>query len=564
MSQLLNRIRQTLAAGELGSAGELLRESARVAPDSALLLHQLGIWLAMQQRYDQALAVLIPLEAQGSDPELLNDLGIVFFELGRLPEAGQRFERALALDPAHAGYRLNLADTHATLASTLLQQGKHAEALQHWLPTLQLDPSRSDVWIQVAAAYELLGDEAQAEFALLEALRIEPASQSARYNLGNLYFRRRAYLQAREQLELAVTLGDFAEAWINLGLCRYELGDYAGSLLATTQAVLLAPDKARFHIHHADSLLMNGKFSEGFAEIQWRFQDQLYQGFRFEAPAWQGESLAGRQLLIQAEQGLGDVLMFSRLIFWLHQRWPDACISFRCPPELKSLYQHWDWLDCEPSSGAVSAPDVAVAILSLAQHLNLNPLELPDTPPYLQASGSLPGALAAVWSEPSQQSFQSFQRRPRIGIVWSSGPGQTRMKRSPPLGLLAPLFRQFPQADFYSLQKGEISAELEPYREQIADLGPLLTSFNDTAHALHQLDLLIAVDTSVSHLAGALNLPVWILLPFAPDWRWRASGETSPWYPSARLMRQRAPGDWQTLISDQLMPALKVWLEAYA
>ncbi len=557
---LLDQIRQSLAEGQLEAAGELLRLAGRQEPDSLPLLHQLGLWLAMQQRFDQALAVLAPLELRWQDPGYLNDLGIVLMELNHLPDAITRFARALQLSPENAGYRLNLADAHQLRAGQLQEQKQYRQALGHWQALLMISPERPDAWIQAAQAFAELGHDQQAEAALLEALRLKPDSAIAAYNLGNLYYRRQDYPQAKSWLLKSVELNpDFAPGWINLGLADYELTEYSEALQACQQAVQLEPDNPRFHIHYADALLMNQHYSEGFAQIQWRFQDPLYSQFQFAAQPWQGQDLSHQILRVQSEQGLGDVLLFSRLIPWLHQRWPDARIQFQGPEILQGLFKHWDWLEWVNSQSA--SPDWAVALLSLAERLELDPFTLtqrPDQPPYLQASGQM----SAFLRQQIKQAPEVADQRLKIGMVWSSGPGQTRAKRSLPLSTLLPVFKAFPEFDFYSLQKGEQADELKLLVEtgqvsDVIDLGPWLQNFNDTAHALNQLDLLIAVDTSVAHLAGALNLPVWILLPFAPDWRWQASGADCLWYPSARLLRQPRSGDWAGLVKEVLIPALK-------
>lgn len=557
---LLDQIRQSLAEGQLEAAGELLRLAGRQEPDSLPLLHQLGLWLAMQQRFEQALSVLAPLELRWQDPGYLNDLGIVLMELNHLPDAITRFARALQLSPENAGYRLNLADAHQLRASQLQEQKQYRQALGHWQALMLISPERPDAWIQTAQAFAELGHQQQAEDALLEALRLNPDSSIAAYNLGNLYYRRQDYPQAKTWLLKGVELNPaFAPGWINLGLANYELAEYADALKAYQQAVQLEPENARFHIHYADALLMNENYAEGFAQIQWRFQDSLYNQFQFSAQPWQGQDFNHQILRVQSEQGLGDLLLFSRLIPWLHQRWPDAQIQFQGPESLQGLFKDWDWLEWVNSQSA--SPDWAVALLSLAERLELDPRTLPersDQPPYLQASGPVP---AFLHQQIKQVSAPSEQRL-KIGLVWSSGPGQTRTKRSLALSSLLPVFKAFPEFDFYSLQKGEQADELKFLVEtgqvsKMTELGPWLQNFNDTAHVLNQLDLLISVDTSVAHLAGALNRPVWILLSFAPDWRWRASGENCLWYPSARLLRQPRSGDWAGLVNEVLIPALK-------
>jgi len=286
---------------------------------------------------------------------------------------------------------------------------------------------------------------------------------------------------------------------------------------------------------------VEGNLAAGWAEYEWRLRCQPFShdGLALNNIApWQGEPITGKILLVRREQGAGDTLQFIRFIPQLLQR--GARVLLDVSPDLAELSQSIaPAVELLDRNATHPTPDFYVNLMSLPRLLGVTLDNLPATIPYLSPDP----CKVAAW-----HARLDSLRGKKIGIVWAGNPKHANDRnRSCPLDLLSPLFGQDGLA-WFSLQKGAAAAQLTRHRTAITDLGPELHSFSDTAAALSALDLLITVDTSVAHLAGALGRPAWVMLPYAPDWRWLLQREDSPWYPALRLLRQDEGGDWNGVV----------------
>jgi len=306
------------------------------------------------------------------------------------------------------------------------------------------------------------------------------------------------------------------------------------------RALEMEPGNPWFHSYLGALLLLKGEFEQGWSELEWLWQAPELQADSPDPgkPRWDGSPLDGRTCLLQAPFGFGDNLQWCR--YASHLVAGPGRVVLQCQPELLRLLRTLPRVNQVLALGEPLPPfDVHAPLLSLP-HL----LKLPYPPadvPYLQADE----ADIARWAQALPP-----RRGPRVGLVWNADPTDPGRWRSVKLADLAPL-AQVVGVDFFSVQKGAGAEQLGTIAEgmHVADLGAQLTDFADTAALLTQLDLVVSVDTAVAHLAGALGLPVWILLPSLPDARWLLDREDSPWYPSARLFRQERPGDWMPVIT---------------
>ncbi len=329
----------------------------------------------------------------------------------------------------------------------------------------------------------------------------------------------------------------------NEAMLRYDRQELDLCIRAARRAVALKPDMAEAHMRLGQALLASGAYPEGWAEYEWRYriagaQPLLPPGLTLasrHAP-WDGRPLGpDRPLLLVADQGFGDVVMFSRFLPWAMARATDVAVA--CSAELLGLLRRvfpqprhlTQWEDA--ASCAVHCPFSGLPRLAGA-----TPGAIPGAAPYLTADVAGRAAMLE-WLGAAAPGA-----RLRVGLAWAGRPSHPNDRnRSMRLDALLPLLATAGAA-FVSLQKGEAAAQLATV--PMLDASGALRSFEDTAALVDCLDLVIAVDTSVAHLAGALGKPVWVLLPFAPDWRWMAGRHDSPWYSTCRLYRQSAPGEW--------------------
>jgi tetratricopeptide (TPR) repeat protein len=347
---------------------------------------------------------------------------------------------------------------------------------------------------------------------------------------------------------------DLATAWNNLGLALQGANELPDATAAFREALRIAPDFAQAHWNLSLALLVTGAYAEGWREYEWRHREQTFGAAdTSSAPRWQGEELARRSILLSAEQGLGDALQFVRFAAPLSQR--GARVIIRAPDALHGI------LASAPGVASVlrvtdplPAHDFQLPLLSVAGALGVEERTIPAAVPYVSVSPAVAAALApAVAESPALL---------RVGLSWAGNPRQANdRRRSCPLAALAPLL-DLPDIAWFSLQRGD-------GEDQIAHLAAAArlrsldarNGFVSKAALIENLDLVISVDTSNAHLAGALGRPLWVLLCFAADWRWGLQRADSLWYPTARLFRQPRAGDWAGVVA-QVRDALAARLQS--
>jgi tetratricopeptide (TPR) repeat protein len=484
------------------------------------------------------------IEAQPNLPEAEHLLGVIVHQSGKLGEAIEHVKRATDLAPGNALFHTNLGEMYR-------QARRPKRAIESARRAVAIDPNMAVAWSNLGAALFEQKDYEEAASAQRRAIAADPNFAQAHCNLGNAMHGLKRFDEAIAAYRRALDLDPmYADAWANLGTSLHHHGVYAEGIAALRYALALAPGHANAHSGLGILLLMQGDFAEGWAEYEWRLRSTERKGPRFPERGWQGESLVGKHIYVQAEQGFGDTLQFARYILLLAKR--AGKVSFRVHQQLVSLMQEsLPGIAVFGDRGDPPPYDCDIALLSLPHFFKTRYETIPADVPYLRA----PADAVARWA-PRLASLRGL----KVGIVWSGNPEHTNdMRRSIDLALLKPLFA-VPGTSFVCLQFGARTADLEKLKggaNPVRDLSRDLGDFANTAGAVMNLDLVISIDSSTAHLAGSLGKPVWILISNVADWRWRLEREDNVWYPNARLFRQAAGEHWSAVIA-RMAEALRV------
>ncbi len=443
------------------------------------------------------------------------------------------------------------ASGHAGLAAGLLAQGDAAGAEAEADAALALDPGCWHAWGTKAASLAARADFTGAIAAYDVALAAQPGNAGFWLNRGAAKLDLDALEAAAQDLAMATRLDPtMVPAWVTLGYEACLAGRLDEAIACADRAISLDPEHPQPHWNRGIALLLKGDYPAGFAAYEWRKRHPLHgRAFtRLPAPIWQGAAVAGRRLLIRAEQGMGDTIMLARFIPDLAAR--GLRITLACAPVLHRLLQDVParLIDLTAANEA-GGFDAAIDQMSLPLALGLTRSSIPRADGYLSAD---PGLIAGARAWLAQHTAPA---RPRIGLVWAGNPGHDNdRRRSLPPGAFAPLLAapglSAPGLSAVALQFG---AQRGAY--PIPDAMTMVRDYADTAAIIASLDAVVTVDTSVAHLAGALGVPCHIMLSSACDWRWGQTGADSPWYRSVRLHRQERLGDWSKPI-ESVMAAL--------
>jgi hypothetical protein len=394
----------------------------------------------------------------------------------------------------------------------------------------------------------LSGRNGEALQILAKAVAANPRDATIHCSTGNV-------LQAEGQFDAAIARyqkalrlqPDMAEALNNMGNALRAVGRLDDADASFRRAVALRPDEAGTRYHHAMLMLARGEMPAGWEAHEWRWKAPgMGLGWRnFQQPQWRGEAADGQRLLIHAEQGFGDALHFCRYAPLAAAR--GLRVIVEAPKPLVRLMQTLANVERVITFGdPLPDFDQHCPMMSLPLALGTTMQTIPASVPYL----SPPAEAAAAWRSRLGTTEQSGMR---VGLVWEGGTNReipadkaVGRRRSITPALLAPLF-EVPGVQFFSLQKEGTRA---PGHFPLADHMGEMEDFADTAALVQNLDLVISIDTSVAHLAGALGKPVWLMDRFVPCWRWLVGRRDSPWYPTLRIYRQKSPTDWDSVITD--------------
>ena len=576
--QLLGAI--FLQRGDHAEALRHIRLALKKSPDNVFVLNNHGIVLERLKRFQDALASFdraIALRPEYADAH--SNRGNVLKALRRFDDALASYDRAIALRPQFAeaysnrgdvlcelkrfeealasceralAARPDFAEAHCNRGNALRKLKRPNEALASYDRALSLKPDYAEAHSNRGTVLHDLTCFEEELASYNSALALRPDFAEALSNRGNALQELRRFEEALEDYKRATTLNqNFAEAYSNCGNALRELDGFEEALASFDRAIALQPDLAEAHFNKALCLLVMGDFGQGWTQYEWRWgTEQLVSEKRgFAQPQWTGSGeIAGRTILIYAEQGLGDTLQFCRYVPRVAAL--GARVVFEVQKPLVALMRTVaDSIEVIARGDALPAFDLHCPLLSLPLAFNTDLDTIPGETPYL----SVNGPKRDRWRE-----RLGPRRRPTIGLVWAGDPRKQLpnahlidRQRSVAFDMLAPLF-DVAECQFFSLQKGEDAvAQLRnsPLRDRVIDWSDDFHDFSDTAALIANLDLVIAVDTSVAHLAGALGKPLWLLNRYNTCWRWLLGRDDSPWYPSARLFRQDKTRDWEPVLN---------------
>ena len=588
-------------AGRAEAAQDAYRAILARQPGQPDALHGLGVLCAGRGALDEAQSLVSrAIEARPGAAAYHNSLGNILQRRGAHAAAEAAFRRAIALDR-------HLAQAHANLGHTLRATGRHDEAVASCRSALALAPTLVSAWAGLGQA-QLAGgacDDAVASFET--ALAHQPGALPLRFLLGTALLDAGAFAKAETHLaavaagsptpealcnlgraligqgrcaeavsplesalrakpgmvealfNLAIARTESGDvpgavtcyedavagdpsrvaAWRGLGAVRLELGDTAGARAALERALAIAPADAQSHGKLGLALLTDGVMPRGWHEYEWRWKCANYRPMPvLPVPLWDGGPLQG-SLLLHAEQGFGDTIQFCRYAPFLARR--GCPVVLECQPELLRLFARIEGIEVVPR-GAATPPVVAhCPLMSVPARLGTTLDTIPSDVPYLVPDPED----ARRWAN----RLEALGDRRRVGLVWAGNPNRindhTRSLELPALGTLI----ERHDVAWISLQTGGPALPAARYAGRVHDWTGELVDFAETAALIAGLDLVIAADTAVAHLAAAMGKPTWILLPVGDVWRWMLDRSDSPWYPTATLFRQSTRGEWSTVVA---------------
>ncbi len=503
--------------------------------DRALQHHQEGRVAEAEQGYRDILAI----DADHADS--LHLLGMIAFQAGDCETAAQRIRRAIEIHPRASSY-------YSNLGNVLQQLGEAREAASCYLRALRIKPNLVEAQVNLANVFLAAGDTQHAVEWYQHALALRPNLPGAQKSLGDAYRVQAKLDLAKAAYERALALKPaYADGLNELGGVLRMTGDLEGALARFREAQVIEPKHPRAGFAEAMLLLLQGEFREGWAayERRWTCTDHATPMRAYPQPAWRGEKIDG-SLLLWPEQGIGDEIMFAGAVSDAVAR-GNRCI-LECDARLLPLFAR-SFPEVEVISDREAGFDPSREIAA----------QLPtgSLPLFYRGDRAAFAAAASPYLKADSAKREKYRDRysdggRAVGLAWFSNNVKTGANRSIAMPVFEPLFAQ-PNLRWISLQYGELAALqaevgnlpvfVDPEADQLADI-------DEFAAQVAAMDLVITIDNTTAHLAGALGVPVWLLLPFAPDWRWQASGSDSPWYPTMRIFRQPRRGDWESVMAE--------------
>ncbi|HTI82644.1 MAG TPA: tetratricopeptide repeat protein [Acetobacteraceae bacterium] len=478
----------------------------------AIAHHRAGRHSAAEALYHGVIA------AEPGNGQALYLHGLLLLETGRAGEAVTHLRRAVEVGRGDVITLVNLG-------RALLADGRPDETLRVADQVLSVSPDHAEAAFLRGTALNALGDADRAVEALQVAIAREPRNAAAWLNLGNAYADLDQLEAAEQHCRKAVNLApDLTEAHASLGFILTSLGRLDEAIAACDAAIALRPDFAQAHWNEAVAALLAGDFALGFSKYEWRKRHDRYRHdfIDLPGPQWDGSDPAGRTILVHAEQGFGDTIQFARYLPRIGRH-----VVLCCDRPLIPLLGQLRGVDVVAKDAAIGAYDCWIDQMSLPRVFGTRLETIPAAEGYLRAEpwrGALPDGI-------------------KVGLAWAGNPAHSNdRRRSMPASAIQPILA-VPGISVISLQVGVRAGELSLP-------SPPLVDFAATASLIAALDLVITVDTAVAHVAGALGKPAWVLLPYAPDWRWLLGRSDSPWYSSLRLFRQPVPGDWDAVADE--------------
>ena len=467
-------------------------------------------------------------------PEIHNIRGLIYDKLGKHQRAVKSFKQALKLKPGAVQFQVNLA-------KSLNELEKYEQALTHCNQAIESNPNIPDAYYNRGIALQGLIRLEQAVESYDRAIERSPKASDAFCNRGICFHRLDQVEKGFDDFNTAIKLKpDNVRAFSNRGLSHRLLGQFDLAEQDFEKALSIDPDHGSTLFNRALLYLLTGDFEKGWKEYEWRWTKSAKRIFRY-GKVWEGEPLSGKRIFIYGEQGIGDFIQFVRYLPQLQKM--GARVILECGRALGRLmiqFKGYDRLEIKIDNKEPQIKnsfDYHLPIMSLPRMFHSTLDTIPAKVPYLFADKDL----ERIWHSKIEKKAELD-----VGVVWAGNPSHKGdRRRSVHVSRFSKL-KKINGVHLYSLQKEahDLWTDQDPDNIFTRNFGPQLSDFADTAAIISNLDLIISVDTSVAHLAGALGKETWILLPFSPDWRWLTQREDSPWYPTGRLFRQPAPGEW--------------------
>jgi tetratricopeptide (TPR) repeat protein len=493
------------------------------------------------------------LDAEPGHAQALGLLGAVAFARKRFDEAEQLLRTSLERDPRNLATRYNLGRLEE-------RNEQFEEAAERYRGIIKDVPRYAPAHARLGIALYAMRDFEAARAALERALELRPDDAESTFNLGVVEDELgRARVETADFAEAerlfrsaAARIPHRADPLANLTFLYHVLGRVDEAIEQGSAAIAIEPEHAQSHVNLGQSYLVAGEYARGWEHSERRSPDERFARLR----RWDGTSLGGRRLLISREQGLGDFILFSRFFPEVKSR--EVTLVVEAPPQALPLYERFPGIDELVSEGAIgdlSRYAAYLPIASIPYVLGVDARTIPGRVPYLFADARRTQAFV--------RRFAALGERRKVGIVWAGSPGHAmdphRSCSLAEFGALA----EVRGIAWISLQKGPGAEEAAtaPDRLDLLSLEAELATFEDTAAAIAALDLVVCVDTSVAHLAGALGKPVWLLNGFGNYWLWGLRAPRTPWYPTMRQFHQTRPDDWKSLFAD-VRAALCAWQES--
>jgi Flp pilus assembly protein TadD len=502
LEQLLSEAKAFEEKRDYTAAQTKFNEILKQFPNNPTAYYEVGTFYNHIGQYERAKNILAnALKQQPDNANAWLSLGVSLQSLKSDSESEKCYRQAIALNA-------NLAAAYCNLGIIYRNKGLFHEAIQFYQRALAIDPNLAIVYSALSNALLMIGETEQAITMQKKAIELSPGQAKAYNGLGMIMQLTQHFDEALMWYQKALSIAPtYSEAQFNLGLYYLQQGD----------------------------------FKQGLPRYEARWQLLTANPIRsqFIYPRWNGESLQGKSLLIFTEQGYGDIINFCRYIPLINKA--NGKIYLNCQLEMVSLMKTLSCIDrIIPRGDENPAVDYYIPLQSLPLVFETTLETIPANVPYLTTDQEK----VAYWRD----FFEAQPAKLKVGICWRGRPNLVNtINRTCGLYYFEPLF-SIPNIAFFSLQK-ELLPEEEGRLSNIICLGDKLNDFTDTAAIIEQLDLVITIDTSIAHLAGALNKPVWNLLPYTPDWRWFLNRRDSPWYPSMHLYRQSAPNDWKSIFT---------------
>ena len=569
-AEIMERDGQALHGVSVANVEGFYRQVLQSNPNDSTALHALGVIARQAGNHQKAVELVEKAIANDPQkPQFHNTLGLLLEALGEFERAACAYQNALLLEPDYVEAYHNMAillqsqgqyaaavekcrravslqpdyaEAYNTMAFSLEKQQRYAEAIENYEQAVRLKPDFAEAHNHLGVVLNEQGRSAKAIESFRRALQADPDYAEAHNNLGIAMKDQEQFAQAIANFEQALRLDpDFAEAHYNLANSLRDEGRCTEAIDSYRRAIRLRPDYAEAHWNMSLTFLLSGNFTEGWKGYRWRRNADLKiltEHHCSGKPRWDGESFEGKRLFVHCEQGLGDNIQFVRYLPLAKAR--GGTVAFETLKPLIGLLRDFPGVDhiveYRPDRKPPVEFDVQASLLDMPNIFGTTPETIPADVPYIGADP----AKAEYWRD--KLAGPGF----KVGIVWAGSPthGNDRY-RSCKLQCFAPLTK-IGGVRLYGLQKGKAAAEMDELAETIpiTNLSKEFEDLTDTAAAIENLDLVISVDTSVLHLAGAMGKTTWAILPYAPEWRWMLHRQDSPWYPTMKLFRQEVRGRW--------------------